>query len=310
MKIAIFGTGGVGGYFGGRLAQSGQDVVFIARGAHRAAIAERGLRVESIDGDFTVRPALVFEDPGKAGTVDVVFVATKAWQVPEAAEQIRPLLGPQSFVVPLENGVDSLDRLVAALGRERVLGGICRISSFVAGPGLIRHVGTAAYVAFGELDNQPSARSQALLAAFAGVPQIRAEIPPDIQVTMWEKFVFICAVSGVGSVTRQPMGIARSVPETRELLRTALEESTAVGMARGVPLAADLPARMMETIDRTGPATIPSMQRDIMEGRPSELESQNGAVVRMGRELGVPTPTHVFLYGALLPQEIAARKGS
>jgi 2-dehydropantoate 2-reductase len=165
-------------------------------------------------------------------------------------------------------------------------------------------------VTFGELDNQPSARTQALLAAFAGVPEIRAEIPADIQVSMWEKFVFICAVSGVGSVARQPMGVVRSVPETRDLLRAAVEESTAVGRARGVPLAADLPARVMEMIDRTGPATIPSMQRDIMDGRPSELESQNGAVVRMGLELGLPTPTHGFLYAALLPQEIAARQAS
>lgn len=310
MKIAIFGTGGVGGYFGGRLAQSGQEVVFIARGAHYTAIAERGLRVESIEGDFTVQPAAVFEDPGEAGTVDAVIVATKAWQVEDAAGQMKPLLGPDSFVVPLENGVDSLDRLVSALGRERVLGGMCRISAFVAAPGLIRHVGTGASVAFGELDNRPSTRAQALLAAFAGVPQIRAEIPADIQVTMWEKFVFICAVSGVGSVARQPMGPGRSVPETRELLRTALEEATAVGRARGVPLGADLPGKVMEMIDRTGPAIIPSMQRDIMDGRPSELESQNGAMVRMGREVGVPTPTHAFLYAALLPQEIAARNGT
>jgi len=310
MKIAIFGAGGVGGYFGGRLAQSGKDVVFIARGEHRAAIAEHGLRVESIDGDFAIRPAAVFEDPGEAGFVDVVLVATKAWQVADAAEQMRPLLGPNTFVIPLENGVDSLDRLVSALGRERVLGGVCRISSFIAAPGLIRHVGTAASVAFGELDHQPSTRAQALLAAFAGVPQIRAEIPADIQVTMWEKFVFICAVSGVGALTRRSMGAVRSVPETRELLRAALEESTAVGRARGVPLGDDLPIRVMEMIDRTGPATVPSMQRDVMDGRPSELESQNGAVVRMGFELGVPTPTHVFLYAALLPQEIAARQES
>jgi len=308
MKIAIFGTGGVGGYFGGRLAQSGQDVVFIARGAHRAAIAEHGLRVESIDGDFTVRPAVVFEDPAEAGVVDVVNVATKAWQVAEAAELMRPLLGPNTFVLPLENGVDSVETLVSALGRERVLGGMCRISSFVAAPGLIRHVGTSAYLAFGELDNQPSARARALLGVFAGVPQIRAEIPADIQVTMWEKFALICAVSGVGAVTRQPMGAARSVPETRELLRAALEESTALGRARGVALAANLPDKVLELIDRTEPATIPSMQRDIMDGRPSELESQNGAVVRMGRESSVPTPTHAFLYAALLPQEIAARR--
>jgi len=307
MKFAIFGTGGVGGYFGGRLAQSGQQVSFIARGLHRTAIAERGLRVESIDGDFTVIPAAVFADPAGAGAVDVVLVATKAWQVAEAAEQIKPILGPDTFVVPLENGVDSVDRLVSALGRERVLGGMCRISSFLAAPGLIRHVSTSAYVAFGELDNVPSARAIRLLGAFEGSPHLRAEIPANIQVTMWEKFVFICAVSGVGSVARQPIGVVRSTPETRALLRAALEETTRVGRARAVALTEDLPDRIMEAIERTGAATVPSMQRDVMEGRPSELESQSGAVVRMGRELGIPTPTHDFLYAALLPQEEVAR---
>jgi 2-dehydropantoate 2-reductase len=223
---------------------------------------------------------------------------------------MKPLLGPDTFIVPLENGVDSIEHLTLALGRERVLGGMCRISSFVAAPGLIRHVSTPAYVAFGELDNSTSERGRRLLGAFAGIPQVRAEIPPDIQVRMWEKFVFICAVSGVGSVARQPMGVVRSVPETRALLRAALEETTAVGRARGVALAEDLPGDIMQGIDRTGPATIPSMQRDVMDGRPSELESQSGAVVRMGRELGVPTPTHAFFYAALLPQEMIARQAA
>ena len=236
MKIAIFGTGGVGGYFGGRLAQSGQDVLFIARGAHYAAIAHHGLRVESIDGDFTISPASVVDDPAKAGPVDAVIVATKAWQVEEAAGQMAPLLGPASFVVPLENGVDSVERLAEKLGRDRVLGGMCRISSFVDRPGVIRHVNTPASLAFGELDNRESARAQRLLEAFAGIPQVRSEIPPDIQAVMWDKFVFIAAVSGVCSVARQPMGVVRQIPETRGLLLAAVEETTAIGQARGVDL--------------------------------------------------------------------------
>jgi 2-dehydropantoate 2-reductase len=310
MKIAVFGTGGVGGYFGGRLAQSGQDVVFIARGTHKAAIAEHGLRVESIDGDFTISPATVVDDPARAGKVDTVIVATKAWQVPEAAARMAPLLGPETFVVPLENGVDSLEQLAQVLGSERVLGGTCRLSAYLAEPGLIRHVGTLPWLAFGEMDNRPSARAQLLLDAFAGIPQIRAEIPADIQAVMWDKFVYISAVSTVCSVARQPMGVVRSFPETRGLLMAAVQETTAVGKARGVALPGDLPEKAMERIDRTEAAVIPSMQRDVMEGRPSELESMSGAVSRMGREMNIPTPAHDFLYAALLPQERAARERS
>lgn len=308
MKIAIFGTGGVGGYFGGRLAQAGQEVVFIARGAHRAAIAERGLRVESIDGDFTISPATVVDDPVRAGAADVIIVATKSWQVPEAAAQMAPLLGAETFGLPLENGVDSVERLAAVLGPERILGGMCRISAFVGEPGLIRHVAISPYIAFGELDKRISSRAQTLLEAFAGIPQVRSEIPADIQAVMWDKFVYISAVSTVCSLTRRSMGEVRVIPETRRLLMAAAQETTAVGRARGVALPDDLPDQIMERIDRTDGKTIPSMQRDVMDGHPSELESMSGAVARMGRDLGIPTPAHDFLYAALLPQERAARQ--
>jgi 2-dehydropantoate 2-reductase len=283
-------------------------VVFIARGAHRAAIAERGLRVESIDGDFTVSPATVVDDPARAGAADVIIVATKSWQVPEAAAQMGPLLGAETIALPLENGVDSVERLAEALGPERVLGGMCRISAFVGEPGLIRHVAIPPYIAFGELDKRISSRAQRLLEAFAGIPQVRSEIPADIQAVMWDKFVYISAVSTVCSLTRRPMGEVRVIPETRRLLRAAAQETSAVGRARGVALPEDLPDQIMERIDRTDGKTIPSMQRDVMDGHPSELESMSGAVARMGRDLGIPTPAHDFLYAALLPQERAARQ--
>ena len=309
MRIAIFGSGGVGGYYGGRLAQSGQSVAFIARGEHRAAIAAHGLQVESPDGDFIINPANVFEDPAQIGPVDIVIVATKTWDIPAIARHMRPLLGKKTCVLPLENGVDSGERLAAVVGPDRVLGGLCRISSFILRPGVIRHVGGRASIMFGEMDNRPSERVLALLDTFAAIPQVKAEVPIDIQVAMWEKFVFISAVSCVGSVTRQPIGGMRSVPETRMLLLSALQETAAVGRARGVSLPEGLAERiLLNNIDALDPTTIPSMERDVLDGRPTELESMSGAVLRMGEEAGIPTPTHAFLYAALKPLDIQARR--
>lgn len=310
MRFAIFGTGGVGGYFGGRLAQAGEDVTFIARGLHLEAIKDRGLWVESISGDFQISPALAFDQPEKAGVVDVVLVATKAWQVAEAAQQIKPLIGPQTMVVPLLNGVSAPDELSAALGREHILGGLCRISAFIGGPGLIKHVGVQPYIAFGERDRMQSERVERLRAVFARCQGLTVETPDDIEAAIWDKFIFIAAVSGLGAITRQPLGGFRGVPESRALLVAALEETTAVARARGVRLPADQVQKTLLFIDHAGAGIVASMQKDISEGKPSELEAQNGAVLHMGRELGVPTPTHEFIYASLLPGELKAREMS
>ena len=308
MRFAIFGTGGVGGYFGGRLAQAGEDVTFIARGLHLNAIKERGLWVESINGDFHIDLTMASADPEKVGVVDVVLVATKAWQVAEAAQQMKPLIGPRTMVIPLENGVNAPDELAAALGQEHILGGLCRISAFIGGPGLIKHVGVQPYIAFGERDGTKSERVERLRLAFARCQGLKVEVPADIDVAMWDKFVFIAAVSGVGAVTRQPFGGFRAVPESRALLIAALEETTAVARARGVRLPADQVQKTLAIIDNSAPGIMASMHKDILEGKPSELEAQNGAIVRMGRELGVPTPTHEFIYASLLPGELKARE--
>jgi 2-dehydropantoate 2-reductase len=306
MRIAVFGTGGVGGYFGGRLAQGGQDVVFIARGAHLHAIQTTGLRVDSIKGDFVVSPAQASDDPVQVGPVDAVLVGVKAWQIPDAAQAMRPLIGEQTIVVPLENGVEAPEQLATVLGAEHVLGGLCQISAFIAGPGYIRHVGIEPYVAFGEMDGRPSERAGRLLQAFerAGV---EAVIPADIQVAMWDKFIFIAAVSGVGAVTRSPMGVYRSLSETRRMLVEAMQEIFAVAKARGVNMPGDVIEKRLLFTDNQPASVVASMQRDILEGRPSELMSQNGAVVRMGQVLGVPTPVNTFIYTCLLPQELRAR---
>lgn len=307
MRIAVFGTGGVGGYFGGRLAQAGEEVVFIARGEHLKAIRQNGLWVDSIAGDFVIHPAQATDNPAEVGAVDAVLVTVKAWQVSEAAEAMKPMIGAKTLVIPLENGVDASDQLAAILGAGHVLGGLCHISVFVEGPGHIRHVAIQPHIAFGELDGQPSERVERLRQTFARAQGLAVEVSADIRVVLWEKFLFIAAISGVGAVTRQPAGVIRSVAETRDMLLRAMEEVAAVAEARGIALSPGIVQKTMAFIDNMPSATMASMQRDIIEGRPSELDAQNGAVVRLGREAGIPTPTHEFIYASLLPGELKAR---
>ncbi len=307
MRIAVFGTGAVGGYFGGRLAQAGEEVIFIARGEHLQALRSHGLQVDSIKGDFVVQPVQAADDPAQVGVVDTVLVGVKAWQVSEAAQAMRPMVGPDTFVVPLQNGVEAPAQLAAVLGAQHVLGGLCKIISFILGPGHIRHAGIEPYVAFGEPDNQASERAERLRQAFARAVGVTVEIPPDIQAAMWDKFLFIASFSGVGAVTRAPAGILQSVPETRQLLEQAMREIFAVARAREIALAGDIVGQTMAAVDGLPPDATASMQRDIMEGRPSELASQNGAVVRLGQEAGVATPLHRFIYHSLLPLELRAR---
>jgi len=307
MKFAVFAAGGVGGYFGGRLAQAGHDVTFIARGEHLAAIKETGLRVDSIAGEFLIQPAKATDDPSSVGAVDVLLVAVKSWQMEEAIQQMKALVGTSTVILPVLNGVEAPEQLSEAFGSAGVLGGLCRISSFVAGPGHIQHVNMVPSITFGELDNEKSERVLALQKTFDKIPGITAHVLDDIHVAMWEKFIFICAMSGVGAVTRQPVGVYRSVPETRAMLEAAIKEASKIGKKRGVPLTRNIAAVIMDRIDNLSESMLASMQKDIMEGNPSELESQNGAVVRMGHKLGVRVPTHEFIYASLLPMEMGAR---
>jgi 2-dehydropantoate 2-reductase len=306
MRIAVLGAGGVGGYFGGRLAFSGEEVIFIARGDHLRAMQVDGLRVDSLQGDFQLQPVQATDDPQQVGQVDVILVAVKAWQVVEAAQLMLPMIGSTTFVLPVLNGVEAPTQLAAAIGEEWVLGGLCRISSYIASPGYIRHVGIEPHIAFGELDNRASQRCERLKAAFqrAGVS---VEIPADIWAAIWDKFLFIASLSGVGAVTRAPVGVMRSLPGTRQLLEQAMGEIIAVAQAHQVNLPADAVTRKMDFIDRLPEDTLTSMQRDMLAGRPSELEAQTGAVVRLGRARGIPTPVNSFLYDSLLPQELRAR---
>ena len=306
MRIAILGTGSVGGYFGGRLAQAGEDVIFIARGENLDAMQTHGLRVDSINGDFVVQPIQATNDPMKIGIVDLVLVGVKAWQVSEAAEAMRPMIGPETFILPLQNGLEAPAQLSELLGDRHVLGGLCGLFCYVAGPGHIVHAGTNPFVKFGELGNHHSQRVELLLATFKRAG-INAEIPPDIQVAMWMKFLLIAVWSGMGAVTRAPVGIWRSLPETRRMAELSLQEIIAVAAARHIALPEDALQTIMTMYDGLVPQSTASLQRDLMEGRPSELEAQIGAVVRFGLEADVATPQHTFIYSSLLPMELRAR---
>jgi 2-dehydropantoate 2-reductase len=305
MRIAIFGTGGAGGYFGAHLARAGEEVAFLARGEHLEAIRRDGLRVETVAGEILAR-GVVASDPAELGPVDVVILGVKTWQIGEAARAMGPLFSPETFVVPLQNGVEATGELAAILGLDRVLVGMCATLSRVVAPGRIESLGALNWIRFGELDNTRSARAERLLAAFtrAGV---HAEIPDDLEVALWQKFLGVVSLGAVGMVTRAPIGVVRGQPETRVLLERAMREIFAVGRARGVALADDQVERTLEAIDRLDPNGTTSLQRDLAEGRPSELEAWSGAVVRLGRAAGVATPVHEFAYSAMLPQERRAR---
>ncbi len=298
MKIAVLGAGAVGGYFGGRLAQHGCDVTFLARGAHLEAIASRGLAVESPLGDFVVHPARATAEPAEVGPVDAVLFAVKLWDTEAAGEAARPLVGPGTAVVSLQNGVDAEERLAEILGRAHVMGGVAQIAATIAAPGVIRHAGDFAKIFFGELDGARSARAEALLGAFRNAG-IDATIADDIERAIWEKFVMLIGVSALTSVTRQAIGRVREDSDTRALLTEVMAETAAVGHAKGVALDEGIVAERLALIDTLPADMTASMANDLERGNRLELDWLSGAVVRIGGELGVATPANRFIYAAL-----------
>jgi 2-dehydropantoate 2-reductase len=307
MRVGVFGTGAVGAYFGGRLAQAGHSVVFVARGRQLDALRERGLHVESIAGDFGISPVEATDAPAQAGAVDLVVLGVKAWQVPAAAEAMRPMVGPGTVVLPLQNGVEAHDQLAAVLGEGRVLGGVCRILAFQAGWGLVRHTSLEPTIALGEWDDAVTPRVERLCEALAACVGVRAQTPPSIQAAVWEKLAFIAPMGASGGVTRAPVGVVRALPETRAMLEGLIREVGALAAARRVLVHGDLVERTLRVVDALPASATSSMVRDLLEGRPSELESQCGVVARLGAESGVPVPLHGFAYHALLPLERKAR---
>ncbi len=306
MRIAIFGAGGVGGYFGACLARAGEDVGFVARGEHLRAMVATGLQIRSPGGDFTMDTVRATDDASQLAPVDLVILAIKAWQLPQATPDLAALLGPETFVLPLLNGIETANRLEAALGPDRVLKAMTRIVSRISAPGVITHVGVEPTIVFKEPDNSISTRVRRLrdLLENAG---IRAVIPDDMDRALWEKFIFVVAVGGVGAVSRATVGVMREVPETRGLLTEVMEEICKLARARGVNLKEDTVSLAMKFLDAMPVDATSSLQRDVTAGRPSELEAWTGAVVRLGRESSLPTPRNDFIYGSLLPLERRAR---
>ena len=297
-RFAIMGSGAVGGYFGGRLAAAGFDVAFIARGAHLAAIRARGLAIESALGDVRIDPAKATDTPAEVGPVDVVLFATKLWDTESAGAAYRPLIGPQTAVISLQNGVEAEARLAAILGPAHVMGGVAQIAAAIAAPGRIEHTGGFANIIFGEIDGRRTARAEALLAALTEAG-IGAALADDIVKAIWEKFVFLVGLSGVTGVTRRTIGPIREEPRSRALLTEIVAETAAVARAGGVALDDGVVAERLAFIDGLPAAMTSSMARDLTRGTRLELDWLSGAVVRLGRERGVDTPANAFVTAAL-----------
>ncbi len=305
MKIAIMGTGGVGGYYGGLLARAGHDVTFIARGEHMRAIREKGLEVRSVFGDFRIKPAAVTDDPASVGPVELIVFATKTYQIAEAARAILPMVGSDAVVLPLQNGVDAAERIGEVIGAKHVLGGVTYLSAAIEGPGVIGQYSQFRRIVVGEINGEISERVKSVCQVLKSTGATVEAVGNIVQV-LWTKFVFISAISAFGGLTRVTTGEYRDIPETRKALTNALREGVAIASARGVLLEPDLVEKTLEFIDSAQADMKPSMQRDIEAGRRCELESMIGIIVRLGTELNVPVPVMTLAYAVLKPSELKA----
>ncbi len=305
MRVTVFGSGGLGGYFGALLARAGHEVIFIARGPHLEAMRTRGLQVNSVHGDFHLYPVQATDRPEEAPPADLVLYAVKTYHIPETVGVLPRLLGPGGVVLTTQNGVEAPDQVAAVVGAERTLAGAVWVVSRIEAPGVIRQESAFRRVVVGELNGQLTPRAQAIARAFAEAGA-EAEATAEIRKVLWTKFLFIASIGGVGSVVRLPVGAWREVPETRALLEQAMREIEAVARAEGVTLDPDEVPRTMAFIDSLAPTATASMQRDVEAGRPLEIEAMSGAIVRLGQRHGIPTPAHAFIYAALKPVHLQA----
>ena len=305
MRIAVIGAGGVGGPFGSALARAGNDVTFLARGAHLAAMQKDGLRVEGALGNFHLSPTQATDDAAAIGKVDFVLFTVKLWDVETAGAALAPLLDSHTAVVTLQNGIDAPDRLASVIGRDAVMGGVAVINAAIAGPGRIAQMGEYQTLTFGELDGGASARGQALMAACTAAG-IQARLSSDILKDLWEKFVFLASVSALTAASRQRMAYIRTDPDARATLVRLLEEVTAVGRAAGVALDPDLPKQRLAMIDGQNGESIASMAIDLLRGNRMELPWLAAKAVKLGQRHKVETPALQALTAALRPFEMGA----
>lgn len=300
MRIAVMGAGGTGGYFGGLLTRAGEDVTFIARGEHLAALQARGLDIRSrLAGDFSV-PVQATDKPEGVGPVDLVLFCVKAYDTDAAARLIQHLMGPETVVLPLQNGIDAAERLAPVVGGEHVVGGVALITASLTAPGTVTQTGGAGKIIIGELVGGASARTDRLLQTFqrTGIP---AQIHDDIQIAIWEKFVFICAFGGITALTRLPIGPILASPECCTLLEGVMKEVATVAQARRIALPADAVERGLTLARSFEPWARGSLYHDLASGRRLEIDALNGAVVRAAGEHGLPVPFNFVVYAALQP---------
>lgn len=306
MKIAVMGSGGVGGYFGGRLAQAGYDVTFIARGAHLAAMREHGLKIESQSGDIHVPRVKVTDDPATIGPVDLVMFCVKLADTETAARAIKPLFGPDTGIVSFQNGVQKDEILRRIFGDKAVMGGVGYVATAIGRPGVIKHTGTMQRLLFGEYDGRRSARAEYLFEACKRAG-INAELSPDIRRAIWEKFVFLVGLSGTTTTVRLPIGPIRENPHSRAFLFDIIQEAVAVGRAHGVALPEDYAQIRLAFCDGLPAEMTSSMHHDLDRGNPLEVAWLSGGVVDLGAAVGVPTPANRAVRAILAPHEQGRR---
>jgi 2-dehydropantoate 2-reductase len=309
MKVAIMGAGGIGAYIGARLAATGAEVAFVARGAHLAALRRDGLRIESPRGNLHLRTVQATDDPKEIGPVDVALLAVKLYDMDTAARRMLPLVGTNTMVVPVQNGVTAPQLVAEIVGRKAVIGGLVYMACHIREPGVVVHLSDIEQFVFGELDGSRSRRIEALREA-AAAAGLTARVTNDIAHELWNKFVLLGGHSSVACLSRKPIGDIRSDPDLRSLLVDSMKEVVAVGSAKGIAFDADIIERTLVLFDRFDPRSKASMLGDLETGKPLEVEWLSGALVRLGSELGVPTPVHRVTYACLKPHAGGRKSGS
>ena len=300
MRIAVVGAGGVGGGFGAALTKAGADVTFIARGAHLAAMKSQGLKIQGGRGETHLVPTKATDNPAEIGPVDIVLFCVKLWDVESAGKAIKPLVGPDTAVIPLQNGIDAAERLIPILGPKAVMGGVAQISASIVAPGVIQQVGTFMRMIFGELDGKRSKRAEDFFALCqkAGFDVTLSE---QILTDLWMKFILLACNASITAATRQPLGKLREDADLRPIMMAAFQETIDIGRAKGVTLPADALAKILDFVGHAPPAMKASMALDLERGNRLELPWLNGKVVELGRQLGVATPVHGMMYAVLKP---------
>lgn len=308
MKIAIIGAGGVGGYFGGKLASAGFDVTFLARGEHLNAIQQHGLTIKSILGDFNLDSVKATDRIETIGLVDFIIIAVKAWQIKYITKDLKTIIKNDTIVLPLQNGVMAVEELKADIKQENIIGGLCRIISKIESPGVINHFGIEPVIVFGELNNFRSERILEIKAIFDNA-EINAIISEDIIADLWKKFIGIC-VSGLLAITKTTYGELRELSETRQLMTELLNEIYLLSQKVGIKIEPGFVEKTISVIDSYPYGSTSSLTRDVWEGKPSEIEYQNGTVVKLAKKYGIETPINKFVYSCILPMEMKARNSA